>query len=829
MAQTRKRTGALADVANSVACATCNHLASAHNDTADGANNGSCTMKGCDCATMARTGEGAPPKKGAKAAPAGASTGRATRLAPTPPAAPAAPADGAPADDAEAPASDPSEAIATTVAAVSAAAASVADEDLTAAPDDVQTFIGLVNAANAAAGVLSSATGDAVLSAAEALDAVIVAARNASGGLSDTSDGVTSAISSIHDADEASGQVLDALGAPDPDSSADGADDSDTVDDGDAVGGFSANGATFAPGPDGVPVAAPTPAVDAGSGDDNPGDLAGAVDAALDSALAMLEGVDVSTLPPNVQQAISLMRAADASVDDLLEAMGVADPDDDDTADASLVADASGQEGVPATDGDPDPAAPGGPSELQRFEMPVMVVEGVDTGDGRHISPGCLTWRDLPLPVMAITRTTMGHDDAELVGRLDTVERVDLSAEINSKTGEPYGEGVSGLRATGVFTSDSEAARISGLIADKFLRGVSVDISDVKSEIEFLDDNGEPIPADEGGDEDDFFFFLDGEIRETLTQGRVMGVTICPFPAFEGAYIRLDDGTETPQTSEVPEGVTASIPSIVNLDQFGARNCAPCENGAPIVASAGPLAPPMAWFEDPGFDGPTPLTITDDGRVYGHVATWGVCHTGVSNQCIMAPKSRTNYGYFRTGAVLTAEGKTVSTGPLTMGGGHAGLSLSASEAVAHYDEAGLAMADVAAGEDRWGIWVAGAMQPDVTPEQVRRFRASALSGDWRQVGGNLEMVAALAVNAPGFPVVRAQVASGAPQSLVAAGAKAVMLAAKKRADSDREMLEGMRAQWPMMQALLAERETKAARLRNSVKADRLRRAVHSKR
>src|SRR2546422_2197053 len=34
-----------------------------------------------------------------------------------------------------------------------------------------------------------------------------------------------------------------------------------------------------------------------------------------------------------------------------------------------------------------------------------------------------------------------------------------------------------------------------------------------------------------------------------------------------------------------------------------------------------------------------PLTVTEDGRVFGHLAPWGVCHTGKPNQCITAPHS----------------------------------------------------------------------------------------------------------------------------------------------------------------------------------------------
>jgi len=67
--------------------------------------------------------------------------------------------------------------------------------------------------------------------------------------------------------------------------------------------------------------------------------------------------------------------------------------------------------------------------------------------------------------------------------------------------------------------------------------------------------------------------------------------------------------------------------------------------------------------------------------------------------------------------------------------------------------------------------VAGALRPDADELTVRRLRGAALSGDWRQLAGGLELVAALAVNVPGFPITRpkSRTASGAPMSLVAAG------------------------------------------------------------
>jgi len=96
---------------------------------------------------------------------------------------------------------------------------------------------------------------------------------------------------------------------------------------------------------------------------------------------------------------------------------------------------------------------------------------------------------------------------------------------------------------------------------------------------------------------------------------------------------------------------------------------------------------------------------------------------------------------------------------------HAGRRLAASDTAAHYEHTGVAVADVAAGEDEHGIWIAGTLRSTVTDEQVEVLRASPLSGDWRSIGGKLELVAALAVNSPGFPIPRALVASGRVKAL----------------------------------------------------------------
>ena len=191
------------------------------------------------------------------------------------------------------------------------------------------------------------------------------------------------------------------------------------------------------------------------------------------------------------------------------------------------------------------------------------------------------------------------------------------------------------------------------------------------------------------------------------------------------------------------------------------------EDAEALLASVAPLAPPAAWFSDPNLKAPTPLTIDDDGHVFGHLAQWKVCHVGIGNKCVMAPKTRTNYQLFRVGTVRTDDGKTVPIGKITLGTGHASDRWGIMPSREHYDNTGWAAAVVNVGEDRHGIWVNGSLTTTMTPERVAELRAASLSGDWRMVNSNLELIAALAVNSPGFPVYREQ--GGQAFSLMAVG------------------------------------------------------------
>lgn len=182
--------------------------------------------------------------------------------------------------------------------------------------------------------------------------------------------------------------------------------------------------------------------------------------------------------------------------------------------------------------------------------------------------------------------------------------------------------------------------------------------------------------------------------------------------------------------------------------------------------------PEASWFEQPRLDHPTSWTVTTGGRVVGHLAQWDLCHIGIDRRCVMAPRSSTDYAYYRTRQLQTSGGVRY-IGLITMDTGHAPLRAGAPAATAHYDNTGTMAAAVTVGEDDHGIWIAGALLPHLSDSERLRLSLSGVSGDWRTIRGGMELVAALAVNTPGFPQRRTAMAAaglnGTPYAVIGAG------------------------------------------------------------
>lgn len=374
----------------------------------------------------------------------------------------------------------------------------------------------------------------------------------------------------------------------------------------------------------------------------------------------------------------------------------------------------------------------------------VAVVENSQTGDGRVFLPSSIVF-DVPMPIPLgwQVQDAPGHDGSVVCGRFDTFTR--------------FGNLIA---YTGTWDLDGAGWETRRLVEGQFLTGLSVDTDDFDAQV--VDMDGNPVdPFMIMGDDVDLLLAVAG--------ARIRSAALCRVPAFTEAFIA--NGTPPPGwAGERPGDPQAETPEDVPEEEAQAAIV------AAAVAARNPAAPTLpagSDYANPGFTEATPLTVTDDGRVYGHLAAWGTCHIGIDGRCVEPPVSDSNYALYAKGYVQTDTGP-VRTGRLTIGTGHAPLTLGLRAAAEHYDNTGSACADVAIGQDGIGIWFAGRVVPGTTPETIYQMRAAgAVSGDWREwAPGDLELVAALVVNVPGFPVPRVSLAASAVtgcQSLVAAG------------------------------------------------------------
>ncbi len=374
------------------------------------------------------------------------------------------------------------------------------------------------------------------------------------------------------------------------------------------------------------------------------------------------------------------------------------------------------------------------------------------TEDGRIIEEG-LGYRDLPLPFSVQVQTAEGHMGSEGCGRIESIELIPL-AQFDKAEDFDFDEvrpGALVVWATGSLDGSPASEEAKRLLDNGY--GVSLDGLMWSGNLWNAEDLSQLDASKmEMGE------VLDGIMTRTILRGmngKIGGVTVVNVPAFEEATVMV---------------ASAIVETFVPKVRFGVQNL------TASAAGLAPLEPPADWFfaEEP--DEPTPLTVDDDGRVYGHLALWNQCHAAFAS-CEKPPRSATDYSYFHAGQLKVDDGSLINVGRITVGeagrakGGHASLVLGRSGAMEHYEKTGCVAAFVRAVDGRHGIWLSGAVRSDAPATRVRDLRANPPSGDWR----DYELVAVLSVPVPGFPIPRSEmrlVATGGEEEIAAMVASA---------------------------------------------------------
>ncbi len=327
--------------------------------------------------------------------------------------------------------------------------------------------------------------------------------------------------------------------------------------------------------------------------------------------------------------------------------------------------------------------------------------------------------RDLPLPLMAQFVNEEGHKKAGIAGRIDEIVPIRAAEFAHEGFDLPYDlpENAIVHFGSGVFDTGEIGTEAARLVDNKMLRGISVDLAGT-TWVPLDAETFQEIPGDEMGMER-----MLGGVLAGAKNAKIGGATIVAHPSFGHARVDL-----------VACVFAAAQIHVVHGDDL-------------VACASGPIAPPAEWFVDPKFKQQTPLTVTPDGQVSGHVATWD-CHLGYEGMCMTARPSRDGYARFHTGSLITEDGMPVKIGRISVAP-HAPKQMTPEQVMAYYSDAKKVAAFVCLYEDRFGIACAGVTRSDAPRELLRDFLANPPSGEWRRG----ELLGISSVPLPGLPVV----------------------------------------------------------------------------
>jgi len=386
-----------------------------------------------------------------------------------------------------------------------------------------------------------------------------------------------------------------------------------------------------------------------------------------------------------------------------------------------------------------------------------LCVEGVQTGDGRLMADGSISWVDPPLPLTFIEQSMHGQS-GEGVLNLGTIDSIVREGAV--------------ILAEGLIDDGSELGadvvrRMEDGTAPMGHRWpLSIDPDDWAMEVIDTEPQDDEMLLVASGRGQRALDALEASLTAAAGDGDPMA------PEGEVVHEEATDRFVRRYTRLRIRGVTAcTIQAITS----GSENLAYMELVEEPVTAAFAVAPPREFFADPlPIDDPrrveqadgswvVPLTITDDGHVFGNVAPPETCHIGIPGSCVTVPKDVDYDGFFNLHVVRCDDGSEVCTAPLLMGCDHAavrGMGLEAARD--HYANTSLQWADVHAQHDPVAntAWLSGALRPEITDVQLRTLRGCGWSGDWRPVEGRLQLIAVQSVGTPGFGIRRAMAAGG---------------------------------------------------------------------
>lgn len=347
-----------------------------------------------------------------------------------------------------------------------------------------------------------------------------------------------------------------------------------------------------------------------------------------------------------------------------------------------------------------------------------------DMGRKRYLMPGGLSERQLPLPFSIQRVSDEGHKGKETAGRIDTIEWVSASdfAQEGFELPEDLPKDATVVFGTGIWDLQGEPGREAArLVAGKFMRGVSLDLAGTVW-VPIDPQTFEEINPDDMSLED----MLVGDFLAGAKEAQIAGATIVSESAFGHAM--------------VAHGGEFDFVQILNV----------YDPAVLVACAAGPLKPPSAFFEKMSFRRKTPITTSDDGEFWGHLATWD-CHMGDDVRCFRARPSNNGYANFHTGTIVTEEGEHVKVGRITVKE-HASFGATRDEVMAHYSDPKKVGAFVRIWDDEFGIACHGVTRSDASPELLRDLYANPPSPDWRRG----ELLGVSTVPLPGLPVVDPQ-------------------------------------------------------------------------